>query len=222
MSGASDVRSLFAGCSTASSLAGDNPDQQEDLMRRTTVASTLSLAAAGLLLSVSAVADNGTGKQDKINTDLTGFQEVPVVITTGEGQLRLVIDESARTIDYTLTYSGLQADITQSHIHVAQKSVNGAIVLWLCKTAGTQPSDAAVAALTPFCPGARSGTVNGTLRDANALASTGPNAPQQIAGGSLDDVLIAIEQGKAYGNVHTTVSPGGEIRGQINAKKHDH
>ena len=191
-------------------------------MRRTTVASTLSLAAAGLLLSVSAVADPGKDKQDKINTDLTGFQEVPVVITTGEGQLKLVVNESARTIDYTLTYSGLQADITQSHIHVAQKSVNGAIVLWLCKTQNTQPADAAVAALTPFCPGARSGTVSGTLRDANALASTGANAPQQIAGGSLDDVLIAIEQGKAYGNIHTTVSPGGEIRGQINAEKHDH
>jgi len=194
-------------------------------MRRTTLASTLSLAAAGLLLSVGAVADkgndNGKDTQDRINTDLTGFQEVPVVITTGAGQLKLVIDESARTIDYTLTYSGLQADITQSHIHVAQKSVNGAIVLWLCQTAGT-PAPAAVAASTPFCPGARSGTVSGHLIDASALASAGANAPQQIAGGSLDDVLIAIGEGKAYGNIHTTVSPGGEIRGQINAKKGDH
>src|SRR5262249_57673203 len=80
--------------------------------------------------------DKGKDTQDRINTDLTGFQEVPVVITTGAGQLKLVIDESARTIDYTLTYSGLQADITQSHIHVAQKSVNGAIVLWLWQTTG--------------------------------------------------------------------------------------
>jgi hypothetical protein len=36
-----------------------------------------------------------------------------------------------------------------------------------------------------------------------------------FAVGNLDDVLIAIAAGKAYGNVHTTVSPGGEIRGQI-------
>ncbi len=62
--------------------------------------------------------------------------------------------------------------------------------------------------------------MSGTLTDASAIA--GSMAPQQIAGGSLDDALIAIEEGKAYGNVHTTVSPGGEIRGQINAKKHDH
>ena len=192
-------------------------------MRRTTLASTLSLAAAGLLLSVGAVADNGNdngkGKQDKINTDLTGFQEVPVVITTGEGQLKLVVNESARTIDYTLTYSGLQADITQSHIHVAQKGVNGSIVLWLCQTPGT-PAPDAVKAATPFCPGARSGTVSGQLTDVSAIA--GSMAPQQLAGGSLDDTFIAIDNGKAYGNIHTTVSPGGEIRGQINAKKHDH
>ena len=189
-------------------------------MRRTTLASTLAFAAAGLSLSVSAVAGNGNGngKQIKVNTDLTGFQEVPVVITTGEGELKLVINEAARTIDYTLTYSGLQADLTQAHIHVAQKSVNGAIVLWLCKTQNTQPTDPAVAALTPFCPGARSGTISGTLKDANMLG----NATHQLEAGNLDDAIIAIEHGKAYGNLHTTVSPGGEIRGQINAKKHHH
>jgi hypothetical protein len=75
-----------------------------------------------------------------------------------------------------------------------------------------------IAALTPLCPGARSGTVSGTLRDANALG----NATQQLAAGNLDDVLIAIQHGKAYGNIHTIASPGGEIRGQINAKRHDH
>ena len=202
-------------------------------MRRTTLASALSLAAASLLLSVGAVAGNGNGNGNEngngnVNTDLTGFQEVPVVITTGEGTLKLVINESAHTIDYTLTFSGLQADITQSHIHVAQKSVNGAIVLWLCQTTGT-PAPAAVAATTPFCydpnnPSAnkRANTVSGHLTDASALASTGANAPQQIAGGNLEDALIAIDAGKAYGNIHTTVSPGGEIRGQINSKKHDH
>jgi hypothetical protein len=182
-------------------------------MRRKTLFSALALATAGLLLSgVSA------GKDDKkINVDLTGFEEVPVVITTGNGSLKLTIDEKARTIDYVLTYSDLQADITQSHIHVAQKSVNGSIVLWLCQTAGT-PAPAAVAAATPFCPGARAGTVTGHLTDASALAGAPPNA-QQLAAGSLDDALIAIAAGKAYGNVHTTASLGGEIRGQV---KHDH
>jgi len=189
-------------------------------MRRKTLFSALALAAAGLLLSgVSAGKDD---KDRKINVDLTGFEEVPVVITTGNGSLKLTIDQKARTIDYVLTFADLQADITQSHIHVAQTSVNGAIVLWLCQTQGTQ-APAAVAAITPFCNATagntpRAGTVTGTLRDANALAGAAPN-PQQLAAGSLDDALIAIAAGKAYGNVHTTASPGGEIRGQV---KHDH
>jgi CHRD domain len=187
-------------------------------MRRKTLFSALSLAAAGLLLSGGVSAGNRDHDR-KINVDLTGFEEVPVVITSGNGGLKLTINESARTIDYVLTFADLQADITQAHIHVAQKSVNGGIVLWLCQTTGT-PAPAAVAALTPFCNATagntpRAGTVTGTLRDANALGT----ATQQLAAGNLDDVLIAIAAGKAYGNVHTTVSPGGEIRGQL---KHDH
>jgi hypothetical protein len=33
--------------------------------------------------------------------------------------------------------------------------------------------------------------------------------------GGLNAVIKAIHAGAAYANVHTTVSPGGEIRGQI-------
>jgi hypothetical protein len=36
-----------------------------------------------------------------------------------------------------------------------------------------------------------------------------------LAGGGWPVVIRAIHAGAAYANVHTTVSPGGEIRGQI-------
>jgi len=187
-------------------------------MRRKMLLSALSLAAAGLLLSGGVSADNGKNNR-KINVGLTGFEEVPVVITTGNGELKLTINESAGTIDYVLTFADLQADVTQAHIHVAQKDVNGGIVLWLCQTTGTQ-APPAVAALTPFCDASpntpRAGTVSGQLKDANALS---PNTTQQLEAGNLDDALIAIAAGKAYANVHTTVSTGGEIRGQLT---HDH
>ena len=186
-------------------------------MRRKALFSVMSLATAGLLLSAVA-AGNGANHR-KIDVDLTGFEEVPVVITTGTGGLKLSINQAATAIDYVLTFADLQADVTQAHIHVAQPNVNGGIVLWLCQTAGTQ-APVSVAAITPFCDATagntpRSGTVTGTLTGANVLGI----ATQQVAAGNLDDVLIAIGAGKAYGNVHTTVSPGGEIRGQI---KHDH
>jgi hypothetical protein len=38
---------------------------------------------------------------------------------------------------------------------------------------------------------------------------------QAIPAGDLSDPLEAIRTGNAYVNVHSTVSPGGELRGQI-------
>jgi hypothetical protein len=40
-------------------------------------------------------------------------------------------------------------------------------------------------------------------------------ATQQLNAGDLAAVITAIRAGAAYANVHTTLSPGGEIRGQI-------
>ena len=97
--------------------------------------------------------------------------------------------------------------MTQSHIHVGQLGVNGSIVIFLCQTA-TNPDPTGLA---PPCP--QEGTVSGTITAANVIA--GSTAPQQLAAGDLPAVVAAIRAGAAYANVHTTPSPGGEIRGQI-------
>jgi hypothetical protein len=55
--------------------------------------------------------------------------------------------------------------------------------------------------------------VSGTIQAANVIA--GATASQQLAVGDLAAVVAAIRAGVAYANVHTTLSPGGEIRGQI-------
>ena len=105
--------------------------------------------------------------------------------------------------------------MAQSHIHIARKSVNGGIVLWLCQ--GTaKPTDPAIAALTPPCP--QEGTVTGVLTSANVT----PVATQQIAAKELNEIITLIRAGAAYANVHTAPSPGGEIRGQIRVVDDDH
>jgi hypothetical protein len=43
----------------------------------------------------------------------------------------------------------------------------------------------------------------------------GAAAAQGIAAGELDEVLRAVRAGIAYVNVHSTLWPGGEIRGQL-------
>ena len=71
------------------------------------------------------------------------------------------------------------------------------------------------AGLAPPCP--QQGTVSGTITSANVIA--GATATQQLAAKDLGAVLTAIQAGAAYANVHTTVSPGGEIRGQLGLVK---
>ena len=90
--------------------------------------------------------------------------------------------------------------------------MNGHIVVWLCGTA-TNPGPAG----TQVCP-AGGGTVSGTFTAANVLPSAGASAPQQLAAGDLARFIDAMESGVAYVNVHTSLSPGGEIRGQVSAR----
>jgi len=160
-------------------------------------------AIACLLLATPAFAQDG----GPFRATLTGYEEVPSVNTAAGGEFEARVNGA--TVDYTLTYSGLQAPVTQAHIHFAQKSVNGSIMVWLCGTA-TNPGPAG----TPPCPGT-GGTVSGTFSAANVLAS----APtQQLPAGDLEAFIDAMLAGSAYVNVHSTVSPGGEIRGQVSAR----
>jgi hypothetical protein len=48
-------------------------------------------------------------------------------------------------------------------------------------------------------------------------------AGQGIAAGDFAELVRAIRAGKAYVNVHSSVFPGGEIRGQLDrGKEHEH
>jgi hypothetical protein len=156
-------------------------------------------------------------RAEEIQANLIGFQEVPAVSTVASGEFRARINHDDDSIDYELSFQGLQGTVQQSHIHVAQRSVNGSIVIWLCQTV-TTPAPASVAGLTPFCP--QSGTVTGHITAANVIAAS--TVSQQLTAGELAAVIAAIRAGVAYANVHTTpLSPGGEIRGQIRASDRD-
>ncbi len=153
-------------------------------------------------------------RAEQIQATLTGYEETPAAVSTvASGEFRAMINRGDQSIDYELTYSGLEGTVTQAHIHVAQLSVTGSIVIWLCGTA-TNPGPAG----TQTCP--QSGTITGTATAANVIA--GSIATQQLAAGELAEVIAAIRAGAAYANVHTNLSPGGEIRGQIQASSGQH
>src|SRR5262245_4248579 len=123
-----------------------------------------------LLFGVGATA----ARAEHISAKLTGFQEVPSVSTVATGEFRGFISRHGDSIDYELSYSGLQGDVTQAHIHIAQRSVNGGIVLWFCGTT-SNPGPAG----TPTCTNG-SGTFTGTFTAANVQAITGTNASQHL------------------------------------------
>jgi hypothetical protein len=145
----------------------------------------------------------------KLRGLLVGTQEVPVVMTSGHGTFDATISKDETSISYELTYSDMQSTVTQAHIHIGQPNVNGGIVVWLC---GNNPPTSPPAG-TQTCP--PSGTITGTITAANV---NGPPA-QGVTSGEIDQLIEAIRDGNTYVNVHTVVSPNGEIRSQIGPSK---
>ena len=167
-------------------------------MRRLIAVTTAAALALGVVGATSA---NGDSSRNSFKAELSGYQEVPAISTTGTGRLILSVNPAGTQISYSLTYSALQGgSATAAHIHFAQTSVIGAPVAFLCGGGG----------LNPACP-AGGGTVTGTIAAGNILAVPA----QGIAAGDLAAVLKAMRNGVTYANVHSTSFPGGEIRGQI-------
>lgn len=159
------------------------------------------------LLAVSAVA---LVQNKKIREFLSGFSEVPSVSTVAEGEFNAKISADETQIDYELSYSDLEGSVTQAHIHLGQKDVNGGISVWLCGNPSPGPPPISPPPGTQLCPPSPA-TITGTLTAANVVGPAG----QGIAAGEFAELVKAIRAGKTYANVHSTKFPGGEIRSQI-------
>jgi hypothetical protein len=150
---------------------------------------------------------------------LTGFEEVAPKNTSARGSFSAILSPDLSTITYTLTWTGLTGPPLFAHIHIGQKGVNGGIVVFLC---GPQPSAPNPNNTKPPCENAATGTASGTITAADIKPfgdPAPPVGPQGFSSGDLSSVLRYIIAGSAYANVHTTMYPGGEIRGQIRTNR---
>jgi hypothetical protein len=150
------------------------------------------------------------GFRRSIREFLSGNEEVPVVLTNGRGTLTATINNDGTELAYKLRYSGLESNATQAHIHIGQANVNGGISVFLCANTPPITPPPAPASVPPACP-LREGEVEGVLTAEDVI---GPVA-QGVVAGDFDRLVHAIRRGQTYVNVHTTRSPGGEIRSQI-------
>jgi CHRD domain-containing protein len=144
------------------------------------------------------------GPKPDLQASLSGSQEVPFVVSDGQGTFEATLNDAGDQLTYTLRYSGLNGNVAQAHIHVGQRFVAAGISVFLCTNLSGGPAG------TQACPSAPA-QISGTITAANVI---GPTA-QGVGPGDLTDLLAAIKAGQAYVNVHSDLSPGGEIRGQL-------
>jgi len=150
----------------------------------------------------------------EFSTTLSGFEEVGAlnaetgaIFSAGKAKLDLDLNRNARTVTFTLTYSGLSAPVTQSHIHLGKRHVPGGVMVFFCTNLNNGPAG------TQTCPAGTTtaATVTGMITGASVV---GPTA-QNVTAGDFDALVAALDSHTAYGNIHTTNFPAGEIRGQI-------
>ena len=168
------------------------------------------IVGALAVLAVGSYATADSGKKNVSAGPMSGYLEGAPggpVSSVATGSFEATIDDAASEIHFTLSYSGLEGDVRQSHIHFGQRSVNGGISIWLCETAANPRPVGSPD--VPDCP--QSGTVDSTVGADHVVGPAG----QGIAGGEFDEIVAAIRAGRAYANVHSSKFPGGEIRGQI-------
>jgi hypothetical protein len=169
-------------------------------------------ALAGLaLLAVSAA----PAAAETARARMSPYNEVPAVSSTAEATFRATVSPDRQSIDYELTYAGLEADATQAHLHFGQRDVNGGISVWLCANPSTTPPVVTPpAGFDRPCP-LRAGTVTGEIEPDDVVGPAG----QGIEPGAFEELLAALRAGKVYANVHSKKFPGGEIRGQVKGSR---
>jgi hypothetical protein len=137
--------------------------------------------------------------------NLSGANEVPVVVSPGTGLATIILDPMAQTLQVNATFSGLTSNDVAAHIHC-------------CAPLGT---NAGVATTLPaflgFPLGVTSGTYSSPVFDLTQPLIYNP-AFVTLEGGlaQAEAALIAgIEGGQTYFNIHTVNNGGGEIRSQL-------
>lgn len=136
---------------------------------------------------------------------LDGPSESPPNASPGTGFSTLTIDLDLLTMRVQADFSGLLGTTSACHIHGPT----------------TDPFTGVASVMTPVpsFPGFPAGVTSGTYDMTFDLTDATSYNPAFVtsSGGTISDamnrMLLAFEDGKAYLNIHTSMFPGGEIRG---------
>lgn len=165
------------------------------------------LSAGAGVLAIGAVATALAAGSRNYGAEMSGFREVPIASTTGHGDFTMRRSADGSKLEWTLSYSDVEGQVTQAHIHFGQTSATGGVAVWLCSNLGSPPTPSGFDRACPL----HEGTVTGVIEAADVVGPAG----QGIASGELSELLDAIAAGVTYANVHSSKIGSGEIRGQI-------
>jgi hypothetical protein len=166
---------------------------------------TRFLRFAALALALAGIPRTSHGAFLQYEAILNGPSESPPNASPGTGFAEVDIDTTANTMRVQVVFAGLLGTTTASHIHSATATPG----------TGTAPVATTVPTFTGFPLGVTSGTYDHTF-DMTLASSYNPSFVTANGGtpASAEAALFAsIAAGTAYLNIHSTVVPGGEIRG---------
>jgi hypothetical protein len=162
-----------------------------------------------VLLMMTGAIRPATASPILFSAALSGPAESPANISPGTGFSLVTIDAALHTMRVQVTFQDLLAGNTASHIHV----INGPGDANMADTLG--PVTTTTPTFTGFPTGAIAGAYDNTLD--MTLASSYRAGWITDSGGTtaLAEAALfsGITSGRAYLNIHSTLYPGGEIRG---------
>jgi len=141
-------------------------------------------------------------------TLLSGPAEAPPNASPGTGYCTITLDLDLATMRVEAGFTGLQGGVTAAHIHGP--------------TANPFTGTAGVMTPLPTFPGFPSGVTSGVYDSTFDMTQASSYNPSFITssggtiGGAFSRLSLALAQGRAYLNIHSSSFPGGEIRGFFN------
>ncbi len=148
----------------------------------------------GIVLTVCVLPLSAASASIIFKANMSGANETVPNVSTATGVAWVTLHDDMNTLDVSMTFSGLSAPATASHIHCcALPGVNAPVRLDFGGAAG-------------FPTGVMSGSYDRTFLLSSITLNGGMTTAAFITG---------LTSGLAYTNIHNTLFPGGEIRGQL-------
>jgi hypothetical protein len=161
------------------------------------------------LVLIAVMASLWTGGAQAIpilySASLSGAAESPPNMSPGTGTALVTYDPDTHSLSVHVDFSGLLGTTTAAHIH--------------CCTADPETGTAGVATPTPTFPGFPVGVVAGTydslfdLTLSSSFNGAFITANGGTPGGAEAALAAGLASGRSYFNLHSSLYPGGEIRG---------